>query len=56
MDADWGGLQTLLAAAEYVESQEERQKSQKLIEICGKCDVVCGVLAGPRAVRCGTVL
>lgn len=34
MDADWGGLETLLAAAEFVESQE--QKNQKLIEICGK--------------------
>lgn len=35
MDVDWGGLDTLLAAAEFVESQEQR-KTQKLIEICGK--------------------
>lgn len=35
MDADWGGLETLLLAAKFVESQEQK-KNQKLIEICGK--------------------
>ena len=35
MEPDWGGLDTLLAAAEFVESQEQK-KSHKLIEICGK--------------------
>ena len=35
MDGDWDGLGALLAAAEFVESQEQR-KTEKLIEICGK--------------------
>lgn len=35
MDAEWGGLETLLAAAKFVELQEQ-EKNQKLIEICGK--------------------
>lgn len=35
MDGALGGLEALLAAAKYVESQEQ-EKNQKLIEICGK--------------------
>lgn len=35
MDAEWGGLETLLAAAKFVELQEQ-EKNQKLIEICGE--------------------
>lgn len=39
MDAEWGGLETLIAAAEFVELQEKEQKNQKLIEICGKLNL-----------------